>query len=233
MASRGVNKVILVGNLGQDPEVRYMPNGNAVANITVATSESWKDQQGQQQERTEWHRVVMFGKLAEIAGEYLRKGSQVYLEGKLQTRKWKDQSGQDKYTTEVVVDMGGTMQMLGGRNQNQGGNQGGMNQGGMNQSQGSYGGGQAQSQSQYNAPQQSGGYQPKPAQQPQQPQQQYNAPQQQSYGQQQNSGYAPKPQQPAPQQQAAPQQRPAPQPQPQQQNYTPDLDDGWDDDIPF
>ncbi|GAB1051839.1 MAG: hypothetical protein Sw1PiTSB_22960 [Shewanella algae] len=227
MASRGVNKVILVGNLGQDPEVRYMPNGNAVANITVATSESWKDQQGQQQERTEWHRVVMFGKLAEIAGEYLRKGSQVYLEGKLQTRKWKDQSGQDKYTTEVVVDMGGTMQMLGGRNQNQGG----MSQGGMNQ--GGYGGGQAQSQSQYNAPQQSGGYQPKPAQQPQQPQQQYNAPQQQSYGQQQNSGYAPKPQQPAPQQQAAPQQRPAPQPQPQQQNYTPDLDDGWDDDIPF
>ncbi|MBO2621853.1 single-stranded DNA-binding protein [Shewanella algae] len=233
MASRGVNKVILVGNLGQDPEVRYMPNGNAVANITVATSESWKDQQGQQQERTEWHRVVMFGKLAEIAGEYLRKGSQVYLEGKLQTRKWKDQSGQDKYTTEVVVDMGGTMQMLGGRNQNQGGMSQGGNQGGMNQSQGSYGGGQAQSQSQYNAPQQSGGYQPKPAQQPQQPQQQYNAPQQQSYGQQQNSGYAPKPQQPAPQQQAAPQQRPAPQPQPQQQNYTPDLDDGWDDDIPF
>ncbi|TWO84984.1 single-stranded DNA-binding protein [Shewanella algae] len=235
MASRGVNKVILVGNLGQDPEVRYMPNGNAVANITVATSESWKDQQGQQQERTEWHRVVMFGKLAEIAGEYLRKGSQVYLEGKLQTRKWKDQSGQDKYTTEVVVDMGGTMQMLGGRNQNQGGmSQGGMNQGGMNQNQGGYGGGQAQSQSQsqYNAPQQSGGYQPKPSQQPQQPQQQYNAPQQQSYGQQQNSGYAPKPQQPAPQQ-AAPQQRPAPQPQPQQQNYTPDLDDGWDDDIPF
>lgn len=233
MASRGVNKVILVGNLGQDPEVRYMPNGNAVANITVATSESWKDQQGQQQERTEWHRVVMFGKLAEIAGEYLRKGSQVYLEGKLQTRKWKDQSGQDKYTTEVVVDMGGTMQMLGGRNQNQGGMSQGGNQGGMNQGQGSYGGGQAQSQPQYNAPQQSGGYQPKPAQQPQQPQQQYNAPQQQSYGQQQNSGYAPKPQQPAPQQQAAPQQRPAPQPQPQQQNYTPDLDDGWDDDIPF
>ncbi len=117
MAQRGINKVIIVGNLGQDPEVRYMPNGNAVANITVATSESWKDQQGQQQERTEWHRVVMYGKLAEIAGEYLRKGSQVYLEGKLQTRKWKDQSGQDKYTTEVVIDMGGTMQMLGGRNQ--------------------------------------------------------------------------------------------------------------------
>ena len=120
MASRGVNKVILVGNLGQDPEVRYMPNGNAVANITVATSESWKDQQGQQQERTEWHRVVLFGKLAEITGEYLRKGSQVYLEGKLQTRKWKDQSGQDRYSTEVVIDQSGSMQMLGGRNQGQG-----------------------------------------------------------------------------------------------------------------
>lgn len=119
MASRGVNKVILVGNLGQDPEVRYMPNGNAVANITVATSESWKDQSGQKQERTEWHRVVMFGKLAEITGEYLRKGSQVYLEGKLQTRKWKDQSGQDRYSTEVVVDQGGQMQMLGGRGQAQ------------------------------------------------------------------------------------------------------------------
>ncbi|MGL4936854.1 single-stranded DNA-binding protein, partial [Shewanella sp.] len=117
MASRGVNKVILVGNLGQDPEVRYMPNGNAVANITVATSESWKDQQGQQQERTEWHRVVLFGKLAEITGEYLRKGSQVYLEGKLQTRKWKDQSGQDRYSTEVVIDQSGSMQMLGSRGQ--------------------------------------------------------------------------------------------------------------------
>ncbi|GIU23676.1 MULTISPECIES: single-stranded DNA-binding protein [unclassified Shewanella] len=221
MASRGVNKVILVGNLGQDPEVRYMPNGNAVANITVATSESWKDQQGQQQERTEWHRVVMFGKLAEITGEYLRKGSQVYLEGKLQTRKWKDQSGQDRYSTEVVVDQGGSMQMLGSRNQNagapsQGGNQ---NYGGQQQQQGGYG-----SQQQ---PQQQNSYQPKPqapAQQggyQQQPQQQQQAPQQ--------GGYAPKPQSaPAPQQ--APQQRPAPQPQ---QNFTPDLDDGWDDDIPF
>lgn len=117
MASRGVNKVILVGNLGQDPEVKYMPNGNAVANITVATSESWKDKSGEKQERTEWHRVVMFGKLAEITGEYLRKGSQVYLEGKLQTRKWKDQSGQDRYSNEVVVDVGGQMQMLGGKGQ--------------------------------------------------------------------------------------------------------------------
>ncbi|WP_350306443.1 single-stranded DNA-binding protein [Photorhabdus viridis] len=116
MASRGVNKVILIGNLGQDPEVRYMPNGGAVTNITLATSESWRDKQtGEMKEKTEWHRVVLFGKLAEVAGEYLRKGSQVYIEGALQTRKWQDQNGQDRYTTEVVVNMGGTMQMLGGR----------------------------------------------------------------------------------------------------------------------
>ena len=112
MASRGVNKVILVGNLGQDPEVRYMPSGGAVANFTLATSESWRDKQtGEMKEQTEWHRVVLFGKLAEVAGEYLRKGSQVYIEGQLRTRKWTDQSGQDKYTTEVVVNVGGTMQM--------------------------------------------------------------------------------------------------------------------------
>jgi single-strand DNA-binding protein len=116
MASRGVNKVILVGNLGQDPEVRYMPNGGAVANITLATSESWRDKQtGETKEKTEWHRVVLFGKLAEVAGEYLRKGSQVYIEGALQTRKWTDQAGVEKYTTEIVVNVGGTMQMLGGR----------------------------------------------------------------------------------------------------------------------
>ncbi|RLR18064.1 single-stranded DNA-binding protein, partial [Sodalis-like symbiont of Bactericera trigonica] len=116
MASRGVNKVILVGNLGQDPEVRHMPNGGAVANITLATSESWRDKQtGETKEKTEWHRVVLFGKPAEVAGEYLRKGSQVYVEGSLQTRKWQDQSGQARYTTEVVVNVGGTMQMLGGR----------------------------------------------------------------------------------------------------------------------
>ena len=116
MASRGVNKVILVGNLGQDPEVRYMPNGGAVANITLATSESWRDKAtGEMKEQTEWHRVVLFGKLAEVASEYLRKGSQVYIEGQLRTRKWTDQSGQDRYTTEVVVNVGGTMQMLGGR----------------------------------------------------------------------------------------------------------------------
>lgn len=117
MATRGVNKVIIVGNLGQDPEVRYMPSGGAVANITVATSESWNDKgTGEKKEQTEWHRIVLFGKLAEIAGEYLKKGSQVYIEGKLQTRKWTDKDGVDRYTTEVVVSMGGTMQMLGGKN---------------------------------------------------------------------------------------------------------------------
>lgn len=119
MASRGVNKVILVGNLGKDPEVRYMPNGNAVANFTVATSESWKDQQGQMQERTEWHNIVMYRRLAEIAGEYLKKGSKVYLEGKLQTSKWQDQqTGQDRYKTEINVN---EMQMLDSRGQGQGG----------------------------------------------------------------------------------------------------------------
>lgn len=116
MASKGVNKVIIVGNLGNDPEVRYMPNGNAVANLSVATSESWKDQQGQQQSKTEWHKVTMYRKLAEIAGEYLKKGSQVFIEGKLQTRKWQDQQGNDKYTTEIIAD---NMQML-GSNQNSG-----------------------------------------------------------------------------------------------------------------
>lgn len=116
MTARGVNKVILVGYLGQDPEVRYMPNGGAVANLTLATSEAWRDKQtGEMRENTEWHRVVVFGKLAEIASEYLRKGAQVYIEGQLRTRKWTDQSGQDKYTTEVLVNVGGTMQMLGRR----------------------------------------------------------------------------------------------------------------------
>lgn len=119
MAAKGVNKVILVWNLGQDPEVRYMPSGGAVTNITLATSESWVDKQTQEKkERTEWHRVVFMGKLAEIAGEYLKKGSQVYVEGKLQTRKWQDQGGQERYTTEVMVDsFTGVMQMLGGKPQ--------------------------------------------------------------------------------------------------------------------
>lgn len=117
--ARGVNKVILVGTCGQDPEVRYLPNGNAVTNLSLATSEQWTDKQtGQKVERTEWHRVSMFGKVAEIAGEYLRKGSQVYIEGKLQTREW-EKDGIKRYTTEIIVDMQGTMQLLGGRPQNQ------------------------------------------------------------------------------------------------------------------
>lgn len=157
MASRGINKVIIVGNLGGDPEVRYMPSGDAVANLTVATSESWKDKAtGEQKEKTEWHRVAIFGKLAGIAGEYLRKGSQVYLEGQLQTRKWQDQQGNDRYSTEVVLQgFNGVMQMLGGK---------------------SDGGGQQQQQQQ-------GWGQP---QQPQAPQQQYNAPQQQAQQQHNN-----------------------------------------------
>ena len=111
--ARGVNKVILVGNLGKDPETRYMPSGSAVTNLTLATSESWKDKQsGEQQERTEWHKVAMFGRLAEIAAEYLRKGSQVYIEGKLRTRKWQDKEGKDRWTTEIVAD---EMQMLGSK----------------------------------------------------------------------------------------------------------------------
>lgn len=113
--ARGVNKVILIGNLGADPETRYMPNGNAVCNITLATSDSWKDKQtGQQQERTEWHRVVFFGRLAEVAGQYLRKGSKIYVEGRLQTREW-EKDGIKRYTTEVIVDIGGQMQMLDSR----------------------------------------------------------------------------------------------------------------------
>ncbi|MBX4139606.1 single-stranded DNA-binding protein [Pseudomonas sp. S5F11] len=115
--ARGVNKVILVGTCGQDPEVRYLPNGNAVTNLSLATSEQWTDKQsGQKVEKTEWHRVSLFGKVAEIAGEYLGKGSQVYIEGKLQTREW-EKDGIKRYTTEIVVDMQGTMQLLGGRPQ--------------------------------------------------------------------------------------------------------------------
>ncbi|MBK5009350.1 single-stranded DNA-binding protein [Pseudomonas sp. S60] len=164
--ARGVNKVILVGTCGQDPEVRYLPNGNAVTNLSLATSEQWTDKQsGQKVERTEWHRVSLFGKVAEIAGEYLRKGSQCYIEGKLQTREW-EKDGIKRYTTEIIVDINGTMQLLGGRPQNQ--QQGGdpYNQGG-----GNYGGGQPQQQ--YNqAPRQQ-------ASRPQPQQQQRPAPQQQ------------------------------------------------------
>ncbi|MCK7549743.1 single-stranded DNA-binding protein [Marinobacter koreensis] len=123
--ARGVNKVILIGNLGQDPDTRYTPNGNAVVNLNLATDESYKDRQtGQLVPKTEWHRVVLFGKVAEVAGQYLRKGSKVYIEGKLQTRKWQGQDGQDRYTTEVVVDINGQMQMLDSR-----GGEGGMSQG--------------------------------------------------------------------------------------------------------
>lgn len=164
MASRGVNKVIIVGNLGNDPEVRYMPNGNAVANLSIATSESWKDQQGQQQERTEWHRVTMYRRLAEIAGEYLKKGSQVFIEGKLQTRKWQDQQGNDKYTTEIIAD---NMQMMGS---------GGGGQGGGQNAQNNQGGGYQQRPPQQNTGGQGGYNQNAPAQKA--PQQ--HAPQQQA-----------------------------------------------------
>ena len=220
----GVNKVIIVGNLGKDPEVRFMPNGGAVANITVATSDTWKDKQtGEQKEKTEWHRVVMFGKLAEIAGEYLKKGSKVYLEGSLQTRKWTNQQGQDQYTTEIVLQgFNGVMQMLDGKSSGQ---QGGFSQQGQQQSQGQASGGFAQQ-----GQQQSGGFQ-----QQQAPQQQFNKPAQQGgFSQQQapqqpSSGF----QQQAPQQQGGfsqqgqqPQQQ-APKVNPQE----PSID--FDDDIPF
>ncbi|EAP3475964.1 single-stranded DNA-binding protein [Salmonella enterica] len=129
MSVRGINKVILIGNLGQDPELRYMPNGGAVANLTLATSETWRDKQtGEMRENTEWHRVVVFGKLAEIAGEYLRKGAQVYIEGQLRTRSWDDNNGVTRYVTEIVVSMQGTMQMLGNRQGGQTQNAGGGSQ---------------------------------------------------------------------------------------------------------
>ncbi|MCG8291923.1 single-stranded DNA-binding protein [Pseudomonas entomophila] len=153
--ARGINKVILVGTCGQEPQFRYAPNGTAITNLSLATSESWNDRQtGQKVEKTEWHRVTLFGKVAEIAGEYLRKGSQVYIEGKLKTREW-EKDGIKRYVTEVHVDINGTMQLLGGRPQNQ--QQGGApyNQGGGNYHQGG--------QQQYNqAPRQQ-------AQRPQQP----------------------------------------------------------------
>ncbi|WP_444999880.1 single-stranded DNA-binding protein [Halomonas mongoliensis] len=214
--ARGVNKVILIGNLGQDPEVRFMPSGAPVANLRLATTDTWMDKQsGQRQERTEWHNVVMFNKLAEIAQQYLKKGSKVYVEGRLQTRKWQGQDGQDRYTTEIVVN---DMQMLdsrGGGGDFQGG---GAPQGG--QYGGQYGGG---------APQQGGGYGGQPQQgggfggQPQQ-----------------GGGFGGQPQRPA-----QPQQRPAPaQPGGQQQgqqgnqqgNYgapDPGSFDDFDDEIPF
>lgn len=119
--ARGVNKVVLIGNLGADPETRYMPSGSAVTNIRIATSESWKDKDsGEKQERTEWHRIAMFGRLAEVAAEYLHKGSQVYIEGRLRTRKWQDRDGNDRTTTEIIAN---DLQMLGGRSERGGGSQ--------------------------------------------------------------------------------------------------------------
>lgn len=143
----GINKVILVGNLGQDPEIRYTADGRPIANFSIATSETWKDKNsGEKREKTEWHRVVVFGKLAEICGEYLSKGRQVYIEGKLQTRKWQGQDGQDRYTTEVVVDgFTGTMQMLGSREGSGGGGGGPRRAAGGNES-GGGGGGYGQDQ---------------------------------------------------------------------------------------
>lgn len=219
--ARGVNKVILVGNVGQDPEMKYMPSGNAVTNISIATSESWKDKQtGQQQERTEWHRVVFFNRLGEIAGEYLRKGSKVYVEGSLRTRKWQDQSGQDRYSTEIVAS---EMQMLDSRNDGMGQQQG--------QGQGGY---QAPQQppampAQNAAPQAMGQQQPAMGQ----PQQAMAQPGMQQQTQQAAPQQAQ--QQPAQQhQQAAPQQAPQQRMQPPQQAQQPAQGfDNFDDDIPF
>ena len=122
MSSIGINKCIILGRVGNDPEIRYSASGSAIANLSVATSEQWKDKQtGEKKEQTEWHRIVIFGKLAEVAGEYLRKGSQVYIEGQLRTRKWSDSNGVDRYTTEIVIpQMGGVMQMLGGKRDDSG-----------------------------------------------------------------------------------------------------------------
>lgn len=204
--ARGINKVILIGNLGTDPEVRYMPQGGAVANLTVATSESWTDKAtNEKKEQTEWHRVVIYQRLAEIAGEYLRKGSKVYIEGKLKTRKWQDKDGVERYTTEIIAN---ELQMLDGRGdgQQQGGGMGGGQQGGYQkpaqQQQGGYQQPAQQAAPAYQQPQQ-GGYQPA-------------APQQQGGYQkpaQPQGGY----QQPAQQQQRAP--------------MEPPID--FDDDIPF
>ncbi len=247
MASRGVNKVIIVGNMGQDPEVRFMPNGGAVANFTVATSDSWKDKQtGEQKEKTEWHRIVMYQRLAEIAGEYLRKGSKVYIEGRLQTRKWQNQQGQDQYTTEIIANemqmldsrgqgagMGGGQPMMGGQQPQQPMNQQPMG-GGMQQQapaqQGGFGGNQGGMQ------QQQGGFNQQPMNQ------QSQQPQQGGFGggnQQQGGGFKPQQsQQQAPAQQGGfggnqggGQQGGFQKPQQQTQAAEPPID--FDDDIPF
>lgn len=219
--ARGVNKVILIGNLGQDPEVRFMPSGSPVANLRLATSDSWVDRQsGQRQERTEWHSLVMFNKLAEIAQQYLKKGARIYVEGRLQTRKWQGQDGQDRYSTEIVVN---DMQMLDTRNS--GGDFGGQQGGGYSQG-GGYGGGQPPSQPPQGGgfqggsvpPQQGGGFAAQP-------------PAQSGYGAPQQGGYGG----------AQPASQPRPQGQPPSQGQKPgnfgapdpgSFDD-FDDEIPF
>ena len=225
--TRGVNKVILVGNLGGDPEIRYTPNNSAVANLSVATSESWIDKNtNQRQERTEWHRVVIFGKLADIAGQYLKKGSKVYLEGKLQTRKWQDQQGQDRYTTEIVVDgFGGQMQMLDSRSE--GGYQPQGDSGNYQQQPSRQSGGQWNNNNPQGNP---SNYQ----QPPQQDRGQWNNQQQVSPqpAQRQQAPAAPTQQQSQPAG-GYPQQQNQPQ-QPSQQPVSPGgFDDFADDDIPF
>ncbi|ALO33876.1 single-stranded DNA-binding protein [Colwellia sp. MT41] len=225
----GVNKVIIVGNLGKDPEVRFMPNGSAVANITVATSDSWKDKQtGEQKEKTEWHRVVIFGKLAEIAGEYLKKGSKVYLEGSLQTRKWTNQQGQEQYTTEIVLQgFNGVMQMLDGKSSQ--GQSGGFSNQGQQQQAPQQDGFSNQEQQ---APAQQGGF-ANQGQQQQAPAQQggfANQGQQQQAPAQQGGFSNQGQQQKAPAQQggfAKQEQQQAPKVNPQE----PSID--FDDDIPF
>lgn len=207
--ARGINKVILIGNLGTDPEVRYMPQGGAVANLTVATSESWTDKAtNEKKEQTEWHRVVIYQRLAEIAGEYLRKGSKVYIEGKLKTRKWQDKDGVERYTTEIIAN---ELQMLDGRGegQQQGGGMGGGQQGGYQKPAAPQGGYQQA------APQQNFQQPAQPAYQPAAPAGGYQQPQ---------GGYQQRPAQPQGgyQQPAQPQQR-AP--------MEPPID--FDDDIPF
>ena len=232
--SRGVNKVILLGNLGQDPEIRYTQNQKQVANLSIATSESWTDRQtGQKQEKTEWHRVVFFDRLAEVVGQYLKKGSKVYIEGKIQTRKWQNQQGVDQYTTEII---GNEMQMLDGRSD--GGSNGGGNQNYGNagyQQQGGYAP-QQQQQPQQQAPAQqpqnyaapAPQYQQQPAPQPYAAQSaQHAAPQQQAYAN-------PASQQQAPQAYATPAAVPTPAPQQQQpQQPAGSAFNDFDDEIPF
>jgi single-strand DNA-binding protein len=214
MFNRSINKVILVGNLGKDPEMRYMPNGNAVANFSIATTESWKNKQtGEYENQTEWHNLTVYGKFGEMCGQYLKKGAKVYVEGKLKTRKWQDKTtGQDKYATDVVVS---ELQMMDARNDAQGGQQFQGNQG----AQSNQGGQQFQNQQPTQNAQQSWGNAPQQtAPTPQQPAAPQMAP-----------AYQPTPQQPAPQQQA-----PKPQQQPSQapaQYNEPSMD--FDDDIPF